>query len=175
MSATQGIDFARLTLKDALDLAVLVEEEARERYEEFADQMELHHTPEAASFFRFMSRNEEKHRTELASRRATLFRDTPSSVTRAMIFDIEAPEYDEARAFMTAREALQAALRSEVKAAAFFAAALPRVKDTAAQSLFEDLRKEELEHQKLVERELERLPPESNFAHLDLADDPVGL
>jgi len=39
MTSTLGIDFASLSLKDALDLAVLVEEEARERYEEFADQM----------------------------------------------------------------------------------------------------------------------------------------
>ena len=29
---TRGIDFKALSLKDALDLAVLVEEEAKERY-----------------------------------------------------------------------------------------------------------------------------------------------
>jgi rubrerythrin len=175
MTSTRGIDFANLTLKDALDLAVLIEEEACERYEEFADQMELHHTPEAARFFRFMSRNEEKHRLELASRRATLYRDMPSSVTRAMIFDVEAPEYDEARAFMTAREALRSALRSEQKAHAFFVSALPSVKDTAAQALFEELRQEELEHQGLVERELAKLPPDSKLKAEDFADEPVGL
>ena len=30
--AIQGIDFANLSLKDALDLAILVEDEAQERY-----------------------------------------------------------------------------------------------------------------------------------------------
>ena len=60
------VDFASLDLKDALDLAIMIEDEARERYEEFAEQMEAHHTPEAARFFRFMSSNEEKHRAELA-------------------------------------------------------------------------------------------------------------
>ena len=59
---TKDIDFAKLSLQDALDLAVLIEEEARERYEEFAHQMRLHHTHEAARFFRFMAGNEEKHR-----------------------------------------------------------------------------------------------------------------
>ena len=33
-----AIDFATLSLVDALDLAILTEDEARERYEEFADQ-----------------------------------------------------------------------------------------------------------------------------------------
>ena len=33
-----------------------------------------------------------------------------------MIFDVEAPDYDEARAFMTPRQALEAALRAEKKA-----------------------------------------------------------
>ena len=32
----QIIDFAKLTLQDALDLAILIEEDARGRYEEFA-------------------------------------------------------------------------------------------------------------------------------------------
>ena len=68
MSSTRGIDFATLTLKDALDLAVLVEEEACERYGEFADQMEMHDTPDAARFFRYMIENEEKHRIALAER-----------------------------------------------------------------------------------------------------------
>ena len=48
MATLMGIDFAALSLKDALDLAVLIEEEAKERYEDLAEQMELHHTPEAA-------------------------------------------------------------------------------------------------------------------------------
>ena len=55
MATVFGIDFSALTLKDALDLAILIEEEARERYEDFADQMEQHHTPEAGRFFRFMA------------------------------------------------------------------------------------------------------------------------
>src|SRR5206468_1401602 len=67
VATLMGIDFAALSLKDALDLAVLIEEEAKERYEDLAEQMELHHTPEAARFFRFMASNEEKHHAELGN------------------------------------------------------------------------------------------------------------
>jgi len=174
VTQTRGIDFTSLTLQDALDLAILIEEEARDRYEEFADQMELHHTPEAAHFFRIMSKNEEKHRTELASRRTALFKDAPGAVTRTMIFDIEAPDYDEARAFMTARQALTAALRSEEKAHAFFTAALPRVTDPDVKRLFEELREEEVEHRRMVEEQIARQPDDPPFKADDFADDPVA-
>jgi rubrerythrin len=174
VSSTKGIDFANLTFKDALDLAVLIEEEAKERYEEFAEQMEMHHTPEAARFFRFMAGNEEKHRSQLASRRAEIFATAPRAVSRAMIFDVEAPDYDEARVFMTARQALESALRSEQKAHAFFVAAIPHIFDTQVRVLFQELREEEVEHQHLVERELAKLPPDSKFKTDDFADEPVA-
>ena len=171
---TKGIDFAALSLKDALDLAVLIEEEARERYEEFADQMQAHHTPEAAKFFRFMAGNEEKHRVQLATQRRELFRDAASTVTRQMIFDVEAPEYDEARAFMTAREALQAAFRAEKKAYAFFNEALPLLREPGVKALFEELRAEEIQHQRMVVAELDKTPPDPALRAEDFADDPVA-
>jgi rubrerythrin len=171
---TKGIDFAALSLKDALDLAVLIEEEARERYEEFADQMQAHHTPEAAQFFRFMAGNEEKHRVQLATQRKELFRDDPATVTRQMLFDVEAPEYDEARAFMTAREALQAAFRAEKKAYAFFNEALPRVREPQVKALFEELRGEEIQHQRLVLAELEKTPPDPALTAENFEDEPVA-
>ena len=79
MAAT--IDFAALDLQDALDLAILVEEEAQERYVELVDQMEMHHTKEAATFFAAMARNEQKHGDELRARRRALFGDAPRRVT----------------------------------------------------------------------------------------------
>ena len=138
--AIQGIDFAKLSLKDALDLAILIEDEAQERYEDFASQMEQHRTPEAARFFRYMVENEAKHGRELSSRRLQLFGDAPRSVTPSMIFDIEAPDFDAARAFMTPRMAMEAALASEVKAHAFFVSALPALQDLEVRALFEELR-----------------------------------
>lgn len=157
---TRSIDLATISLRDALDLAVLVEEEAKDRYEEFADQMELHHNPEAARFFRFMLAIEAKHESRLAERRRGLFGDEPRAVRREMIFDIEAPEYDEVRANMTVRQALDASLRAETKAFEFFEAAAGMVQMKDVQDIFTELREEEREHQALVRQEIARLPPE---------------
>ena len=168
------IDFASLSLMDALDLAVLIEEEAQERYEDFAAQMDQHRTPEAAAFFRLMALNEAKHGQELAERRGQLFSDAPRAVTRAMIFDVEAPDFDKARAFMSPRRAMQAALASEVKAHAFFVAALPALKDAQVRALFEELRDEEVEHQALVKAELAKLPPDSGLSDDDFVDEPAA-
>ncbi|HCZ33734.1 MAG TPA: rubrerythrin [Holophagaceae bacterium] len=168
------IDFANLSLMDALDLAVLIEEEAKERYEEFAAQMEQHRTPDAAAFFRLMAINEAKHGQELAARRAELFDDAPRSVSRAMIFDVEAPDYDAARAFMSPRKAMKAALASEVKAYAFFVAALPALQDADVRALFEELRDEEIYHQELVKTQLAKLPPDSGLSDEDFVDEPTA-
>jgi rubrerythrin len=158
MMPIQNLDLSRISLKDALDLATLIEEEAHERYLELADQMDQHRTPDAARFFRFMAENEAKHGAELSERRRELFGDGPRDVRSTMIFDVEAPDYDEARAFMTARQALEIALRAEEKAHAFFVSALPHVKDPQVSTLFAELRDEEVHHQELVRRELLRLP-----------------
>lgn len=169
-----GIDFPGLSLRDAYDLAILIEEEAAERYEEFAHQMEIHHTPEAAEFFRTMVRNERKHGALLAEQRARRFGDAPRTVTRAMLWDVEAPDYDQARALMTAREAMSAALRAEEKAYAFFAAALPQLHEPEVRALFTELRDEELVHQTLVTNELVKLPPDSAVAPDAFEDDPTA-
>ena len=170
---TRGIDFSQLSLMDALDLALLIEEEARDRYEELADQLEVHHTPDASAFFRKMVKVEELHRATLDKRRAELFQAAPRKVTRSMIFDVEAPEYDEARANMTPRLALQAAMKSEVKAYHFFAAAVPRVKDAAVKKLFEELMEEEIAHQSWVKAELAQ-HPETPADQQDMSDEPVA-
>lgn len=168
------IDFATLSLQDALDLVILIEEEAKERYEEFADQLAEHHTPEAAQFFQTMAGNEAKHGADLLMRRQALFGDRPCRVTRAMLWDVEAPEYDQSRMFMSARQAIDVALESEVKAHDFFANALQYVSDPDVRTLFEELRIEEIEHQELVKAVMARLPEVEEVDADGFADDPVG-
>jgi len=173
MTPVTGIDFERLTLQDALDLAVLIEEEARDRYLEFAEQLATHHTPEVADFFGRMAQIEERHRAELIERRRTLFGTTPSAVERRNIFDVEAPEYGTARAFMGIRQALETVLAAEVKAYVFFSEALPRVKDPESRALFQELRDEEVHHQALVNSELARCAEKVDDSEA-YADDPVA-
>jgi len=166
------IDFARLKLQDALDLAILIEEEAEERYLEFADQMEAFFTPEAARFFRFMAGNEAKHGRELSVRRKERFGDAPVTIDRSMLWDVEAPAYDKARAFITPRAVLRIAMESEIKAHDYFAAAIPHVQDTDVKKLFEELRLEEVEHQELVRKELEKQPPDDPRDPDEFIDEP---
>jgi rubrerythrin len=169
----RGLDFAGLSLQDALDLAILIEDEAHDRYEEFAAQMEQHCTPDAARFFRFMAQNEAKHGEALSARRRVLFGDAPRLVAGSAPFDVEAPDYDEARAFMTPRQAMGVALRSERKARSFFEEALPAVKDEEVRRLFQELREEEVEHEALVRAELAKLPADPPVDEEDFVDPPA--
>lgn len=155
----KSLDYAGLSLMDALDLAILVEEEAQERYEEFAHQMSTHRTPEAAKFFLLMEQNEARHRVVLTARRKKLFGAAPRRVTREMLWDVEAPEYDGARAFMTVRQALGVVMAAETKAHDFFDRTLKHITDPEVRVLFEELRAEECEHQEAVRIELAKLPP----------------
>lgn len=174
MTTMNTLDLASLDLRDALDLAILVEEEARDRYEELAAQMENQHTSEAAAFFRTMVKNEAKHGEELASRRREHFGDAPRRVDRSLLWDVEAPAYETVRAFMTLREALAVALDAEVKAYNFFCEALKLPIAEPVKELFEELKQEEILHQELVNKQLSRLPPDSGVAPEDFADEPVA-
>jgi Rubrerythrin. len=171
---TKNLDFASLSLQDALDLAILIEEEAAERYQELVDQMESHHTAEAAGFYRMMVKNETKHGQELMERRDHLFGEAPRNVERSMLWEVEAPSYDRVHVFMSAREALNVALEAEVKAYEFFVGAIEHVSDASVKTLFEELRGEEIEHQELVKCEIAKLPPESTADMADYVDEPVA-
>jgi erythrin-vacuolar iron transport family protein len=170
-----AINFASLSLVDALDLAILIEDEARDRYGELADQMELHHTPEAALFFRQMAVNETRHGTELAMRRQALFPTAARTVTREMLWDVEAPGYESVTVFMSVRQAMVVALEAEIKAHDYFAAALEYVFDPDVKALFVELRNEEIEHQEMVRRGMAKLPPGPEANPDDFADEPVAL
>jgi rubrerythrin len=169
-----AIEFSTLTLRDALDLAILIDEEAEERYEELADQMEIHHTPQAASFFHWMSGEERQHAARLRCRREQLFHGAGCRVSRAMLWDVKAPEYDQVHAFMTLREAMQAALGAEEKAEAFFDSALREVRDRQVAALFGELRRDEALVHDQVEKDLTSLPPEPGVSDEEYADEPVG-
>jgi rubrerythrin len=69
---------------------------------------------------------------------------------------------------------MEAALASEVKAHAFFVAALPALKDIEVRALFEELRDEEIEHQHLVKIELAKLPPDKGLSDEDFVDEPTA-
>lgn len=152
------VDFSKLNLQDALDLAVLIEKEAEERYLWFASMLGERYRGDAADFFSMMARNEKRHGTVLSQRRRALFGDTPSRVTADMIEDVEAPGTGSPRPYMSPRHALEVAMESEIKAYEFFAQALTGIMDAAVRGLFEELRDEEAVHKELLEKQKARYP-----------------
>ena len=165
------IDFATLSLQDALDLAILMEDEARERYEEFTRVVGGRYAGDAADAFRLMARHEARHGAELAERRRALFAEAPRRIPADMLEDLEAPDRGQPRVFMSARQAMEVALACEEKAYDFFESALPHLEDPTVRELFQELQGEELQHQSYVRARLARLPPGPDVEE-DEADEP---
>jgi rubrerythrin len=167
----QPLDYRTLSLQDALDLAIAMEEEARTRYDEFTRIAGGRYPGDAADMFRAMAGYEAKHGAELAERRRELFGDVPARITAELLDDAEAPDRGTPRVFMSARQAMEVALASEEKAWDFFDGALRHVTDAKIRALFEELRDEEARHAAMVRERLERLPPGPDVEE-DEADAP---
>ena len=148
---TIHLDFSTLNLQDALDLAVLIEKEAEDRYLLFADELGQRYPGDASAFFTMMARSEQRHADEITERRRLLFGDTPSRVTKSMINkDIEAPFTGKAVRYMSPREALEVAMEAEIKAYKFFDSILQVIQDAKVREMIKILRDEEVEHQALL-------------------------
>jgi rubrerythrin len=167
------LDLSKLSLMDALDLAILIEMEAYERYKLFASQ--LGHTGgyDAGSFFASMAENEAKHGSELAERRKALFGDGPARLTLDDLYDVEAPEIGAVRRGMSTMQAFELGLAAEQKAYDFYDQALPNITDPDVRTLFVELRDEETEHVRMIEEARAKLPPNANVElDFDLDESP---
>jgi rubrerythrin len=162
------LDFSRLTLMDALDLAALIELEAHKRYTQFAERLGSRDLDDAGAVFESMAINESKHGEQLAERRLALFGDKPPKVRLDDIFDVEAPDVGAPRSNMSPLRAYHVALSSEEKAFAFYDQALPYVIQPDVKALFEELRDEEAEHVAMLKAIIAKLPPS---AAIDLEDE----
>lgn len=170
-----GFDLTELSAPDVLDLGILAEEEANQRYREFEAMMHtVHRNPEAARFFAFMAEVELRHRDLLATRRGELFPDAPRTVKASDLFDVEAPGYETATAMMTYRDCLELSLGAEIKAEAFYRAASGRTELSEVTALLEDLAGQEVDHQRLLRERLAALSDPGPISPEDVADEPVG-
>jgi rubrerythrin len=159
---TVTLDFSTLDLMDALDMAILIEVEAWERYKTFSEQIGHRYFGDAASIFSYMAENEEKHGTQLRKQRVEMFGDKPVRVSRNDIYDVEAPDHGAVRWNMSPLGAFKLALASEEKAYKFYDDALEYVTDPEVKKLFEELREEEVEHVDLVKKAIADLPAGSD-------------
>jgi rubrerythrin len=164
------LDYSKLTLMDALDLATLIEVEASKRYTQFAEQLGNRYDDDAASVFQSMAVNENKHGEQIAERRVALFGDERPRVNLDDIFDVEAPDVGAPRRNMSPLDAYLVALSSEKKAFAFYDVALRYVNQPDVRALFEELRDEEAEHVRLIEEIIKKLPPEAKLGVEDQDD-----
>ncbi len=169
------LDFSKLSLMDALDLATLIEVEAHKRYTQFAERLGSRDVDDAGAVFASMAVNEDKHGEQIAERRLELFGDQPPKVRLDDIFDVEAPDVGAPRGDMSARAAYLVALSSEEKAFAFYDQALRYVTQPAVKALFEELRDEEAEHVQMIKDILAKLPASAAVELEDLDAYPDKL
>lgn len=169
------LDYAKLTLMDALDLATLIEVEASKRYAQFVEQLGSRYDDDAASVFQSMAVNENKHGEQLAERRLALFGDERPKVRLDDIFDVEAPDFGAPRKDMSPLDAYLVALSSERKAFAFYDLALRYVSQPDVKALFEELRSEEAEHVRMIEEIIKKLPAEARSGVEDQDDTALRM
>jgi rubrerythrin len=165
------LDLTKLDLRDALDLAILIEEEAKDRYATLTKWVGGQYAGDASEVFRRMAINEEKHGAQLSELRRSLFKDEPRRVDRDLIDEVEAPALNRARLVMSSRKAMELAIESEEKAYDFFANACRVVTDQKVKRLFMDLREEEREHKAMLEKRLPDFPYEPAIDHEDLSEE----
>ena len=165
-----SIDFAKMSLMDALDLAILIEAEAYKRYHSFANQLG---GSEPGYFFLKMAENEEKHGKDIFQKRVTLFGKVPRKVDFIDFFDIEAPEEGAIRSTMSVLQAFELGMASEKKAYDFYDQALEHITHSEIRDLFIELRDEETEHFNSLKKMKENLPASASIeGEIDFDETP---
>jgi rubrerythrin len=153
------IKFAELDLRGAFDFAIMIEEDAQNRYAELARR--LGNDPGGAGdVFRKIAKTEAVHRRTLVERRAAIFAADPPRIEISVAAEgVERPAVDDDDLPTTARGALEAAVAAERRAEVFYAEVAPTAKDPAVRAFLEQLMREETEHAAILEQEIARLGP----------------
>jgi rubrerythrin len=155
------------TLFEFMALALTMENEAAERYAEFADAMEMHNNLEVAALFRKMAEIETKHARAIMAEMG--WREAPASPSgRSRWGGRDGPETaaaDQVHYLMQPYHALEIALANERRAEGFFAE-LGRVATVASiRKAARALQAEERAHVALVKAWLAKVPkPEADWA-----------
>ena len=150
------VDFSRMDGQDALDIALVIEDEAQLAYEHLADWVAGDGNTEAADFFKRMAVREKRHKEEIASRRAELYGDNPPHHDEAAPWEAEVPDYESLGREVSLEDAFSVAMGAETRAHDFYAEAIDYIEDKSMVELFDWLRKAEIEHQRLLTEEMKR-------------------
>jgi rubrerythrin len=158
------------TLEELMAVALAMENEAVERYSEFADALATHNNPEVAAMFAKMAGYEAKHAEQI---RKQMGWTADPKVPRELVSwpGYNAPESaptDAVHYLMQPWHALTLALAAEERAEAFFAQLVAVSSDEAVRAAAEHLRAEEAEHVALIREWMTKVPQPDN----DWSDDP---
>lgn len=151
------IDFSMLDAMDVLDIAIFVEDEAEDHYEQLETWARTRGNEEAAAFFKRMAGFEVLHRRQISDLRSELFGETPPRYTDSAAWEVEAPDWEALGETLTLRQAMEIGVGAETKAHDYYAGAMDYVKDAKVEELLDGLAKAELMHRRLIEEEMARL------------------
>jgi rubrerythrin len=157
------------SLQQLIVRAVLMEIEASERYEEFADAMQTHNSPEVAQMFRKLSVIERRHADQLMAQMG--WSELPESpIPRFDWEGFEGPETAPVEAIhylMRPFHVLQVALAAEERAYRFFDHVANVAADQAVATAAREMRDEEQEHVALIREWMSRVPQPEEGWHVD--------
>ena len=150
------VDFSKMNGQDALDIAIVIEDEAQLAYEHLAEWVESDGNTEAADFFKRMAVREKRHKEEIAQRRKELFGDAKPRHDDDAPWQAEVPDYEALGKNVTLKDAFDVAMGAETQAHDFYAEAIDFIEDPQIVELFEWLRKAEIEHVRMLTEEMKR-------------------
>lgn len=149
------------TVEDLLAYALAMETEAAERYEELADQMEVHHNQEVAQLFRKMAAIEGRHSDHMQelARGMELPEIAPWDYQWPGAESPEAIDPQDLHYRIPPARAIALALRHERRAAAFYRQLAQDAQRDDVRRTAEEFAVEEEEHVRWLEQWLTRYPP----------------
>lgn len=162
-------DFASLTPREALNLAISVERRNADLYRQFGELFDTFEDPESseiASTFMDMADEEERHGETLQKRFLDRYNDDPVPVSEEEIREkIEVPKIPNGQIFAIARaqvsqvprnRAFEIALAAERSAMKFYNRLLELTEDQDLRSLYEELASDEDDHVRTLQKKIHR-------------------
>lgn len=160
-------EFASLTAREALHVAIFIEQRNAEIYAQFAELFEGFNDPESvdvAAAFWDMASEERHHGTELQARYAERYGAEPCAITEDEIRDaVELPKFQSGDIFAITRaqvsrvpsvQALELALAAENSALKFYTRLAEMTEDDVLRELYEELAGDESAHTRALERKI---------------------
>ncbi|TAN53993.1 MAG: rubrerythrin [Betaproteobacteria bacterium] len=157
---------------DFMVQAYAMENDARDRYTEFADQMEVHNNTEVAQLFRKLARIEGLHAERIVKEMG--WHKPPSAAEAWMWRQSEAPESvpssGELHYLMQPYHALELALQCEQRAASFFTGITRSTAPVDVKRIAKAMAAEERDHVRLIQDWMKKV--EKPHAGWDIDLDP---